>query len=72
MTSISRHEYANLFGPTMANPYSLGFKSGATPTFGQPLYTVTTTTAIEDATAKHEHQTIEGLTAIHRESSSND
>src|SRR6185369_17938515 len=32
---------------------------------------ITTTTAIQDAAAKHEHQTIERLTSIHRESPGN-
>jgi hypothetical protein len=37
----------------MANPLSLGFKSGATPTFGQPLFpTTTTTTARTTATTR--------------------
>jgi hypothetical protein len=44
---------SNLFAPNMANPLSLGFKSGATPTFAQPLYpTTTTTTARTTATGR--------------------
>lgn len=43
---------SNLFKDHMTNPLSLGFKSGGTPTFAQPLYPTTTTTTTTRTTAR--------------------